>query len=151
MRPVATATLDNRWLHLRNNLPANSYSVPIIIVRIVMLLLTSQSGVARTRYPILFSHPRPHKNVRPQQPRLQISRGEVVGTISQTLKPDDPINGNTVYERQHARQNLDLELCDQERRVLDVDAQEPRVEMPRRKSLHRAAISPYRTNDILSC
>jgi len=59
---------------------------------------------------------------------FELLGGEVVAA-RQALEADDAVDADAVDEGDDARQHLHLELDDQERRVLDVDADDARLDV----------------------
>jgi hypothetical protein len=78
------------------------------------------------------------------EPGLKISCRKAVGRLSKSLEPNNAIDTDAIDEGQNARQDLNAELRDQKRAVVDIDLQYARFVMGRRESLVRVSLCAVR-------
>jgi hypothetical protein len=78
---------------------------------------------------ILIDHLASEQNICVQQTCFELLQCERVGLVTNALKANDSVAADTVDEGEDTGQDLDFELYDEERGVLDVDAEETGIEV----------------------
>jgi hypothetical protein len=103
-------------------------SIPLIVVVVFGDVCRAHSTRSHGMF-ILIHHLASEQNICVQQTCFELLQCERIGLVTNAFKANNSIAADTVDEGENAGQDLDFELYDEERGVLDVDAEEAGIEV----------------------